>query len=179
MTVCFLTISFSGNAFGETDWVPYSPAEGRFEILFPNTPQTSSVDRQEYKAFSAMGSDENNEYKVVYSVHREGFSTKEQADFLTSAKSMFVKSQKGKVKKEKDISVAGVTAHEVFFVTPDKKQVMNRIFFKDKTFFSLTVLSVGKRIDKKAALQFLDSFEGKPLIQAVEPTAGDDQKNKP
>lgn len=157
-TAIICLIANLSSASDHENWITYNSPQGYFEAALPQTPTTSTVEREEYTAHSVEATQENTKFRIVYSVHKEALAEDEQQQFLQSAKSMYLNSQKATDVKEHSATHDGHTGIEMTFQSDTGDHVAYRMFFAGKVLYTLTVSS-NERLPKKLVEYFLDSVK--------------------
>lgn len=141
-----------------SNWHNFQSPQGNFTASFPALPVTNSIQREDYTAYSVEAQHDYASFKIVYSIHKEPLSETDKADFLESAKTMYLNTQKAEDVKQSNITVGGFPGFEAIFKSQTGQHTHYRIFFAKDILYTMTVTSPEK-INKKQAQTFFESLQ--------------------
>lgn len=152
------------------DWKEFSSEEGRFSILMPGTPEEEQGDvggarQRDVKMFSVQRKLQQQGFMVSYSdlpgVDPEGGA---EVKILDSVSKNALQASKGKLIREKTITLDGIPGQELEIQVPDNGFIITRQYLFQTRLYQITLTSLAGRPDPAVVAKFFDSFkiQGQP-----------------
>jgi hypothetical protein len=141
-------------------WKEYAPSEAAFEVRFPtepvvNTPTPATgnfhVAGVQRRAVDELG------YTCQWTIKEKAYSSEAEGAYLRGQQAGALKSSKGKLVEEKDITLDGVPGREFIIELADKNVFRIRTYLAGKRMITLQV--VGKDTESVRSLDAVKFFE--------------------